>query len=208
MNYADQQKSPGRNIAGFIAVVLFHVVLIYALVSGLGYNIVQKLAAPIETKIVKNPDKPPPPPPPPPPPDQAAPPPPPVIPIPEVQIQPTAAPTNAIQVVQRSNTKPVAAPPRPAVADRAFSARNLSSCKPETPEDYEDRTGRVVVDCTIDQSGHPGGCRVLSTAGGSAFASSVMTWLDSGCVRFNPAIRNGQPVSEEHQWAVTFQPED
>jgi len=204
MNYADGQKNPTRNIAGFGAVVLFHVALIYALVSGLGYNIVEKLAPPMAAKVVQEKNTLPPPPPP------LVPnfvePPPTSVPIQDIILQtPPLAPHAITEVIHTPTAVPSA--PHPVMADQAAdAAHNLSSCKPETPDDYEDRAGRVVVDCVIDAQGHPGACRVISTAGGGAFGTSVMRWLDSGCVRFRPAIRHGVPASEEHRWAVTFQP--
>ncbi|MDB5361949.1 MAG: hypothetical protein JWO51_3409, partial [Rhodospirillales bacterium] len=39
MDFTQQQKSPGRQLMGFAVVVLLHVGLIYALVTGLGTNI-------------------------------------------------------------------------------------------------------------------------------------------------------------------------
>jgi hypothetical protein len=45
---------------------------------------------------------------------------------------------------------------------------------------------------------------VVSVDGGSAFSAAVIKWVNSGRVRFAPILRNGQPVAETHQWAVSF----
>jgi hypothetical protein len=66
----------------------------------------------------------------------------------------------------------------------------------------------VTVECTIETDGHPTGCKVLSTAGGAAFSSSTMAWLNNSSLRYQPAVRNGQAQREVHQWVVTFQAPD
>ena len=77
MDYASQQRNPGKHPVGLIVVAVGHVALGYALVNGLGSKIVEVIKAPIETKIIEE-VKPPEPPPPenlPPPPKFAPPPP-------------------------------------------------------------------------------------------------------------------------------------
>ncbi len=96
MNFAQQQAAPGRRIVGFGIVLLFHFLVIYALVTGLARRVIDVVRAPIETKVIEEVKKPPPPPEvvvPPPPKLEA--PPPPFIPPPEIQIAvpPPPAPT-------------------------------------------------------------------------------------------------------------------
>ena len=96
MNFAEAQADPRRRIVGFGAVLLFHALLVYALVTGLAKKVVDVVRAPIETKVIEEIKKPPPPPEvvvPPPPKLEA--PPPPFIPPPEIQIAtpPPPAPT-------------------------------------------------------------------------------------------------------------------
>src|SRR6267142_5662696 len=87
MSYA-QPKSSSRRLMALVAVGVFHVLLVYALIHGLARKIVEVVRAPLETKIIEEVRRPPPEqPPPPPPPPKLATPPPPVIPPPEVQIQ-------------------------------------------------------------------------------------------------------------------------
>ena len=95
MNYSQQQADPKKHLVGIGAVILFHVLVVYALVTGLAKKIVDVVRAPIETKVIEEIKKPPPPPEvvvPPPPKLEA--PPPPFIPPPEIQIaNPPPAPT-------------------------------------------------------------------------------------------------------------------
>jgi protein TonB len=95
MNYSQRQADPKRHIVGIGVVILFHVLVVYALVTGLARKVVDVVRAPIETKVIEEIKKPPPPPEivvPPPPKLEA--PPPPFIPPPEIQIaNPPPAPT-------------------------------------------------------------------------------------------------------------------
>ncbi|HRH89942.1 MAG TPA: energy transducer TonB, partial [Rubrivivax sp.] len=98
MDYAQQQRNPGKHVVGLSVVVALHVVLGALLVLGLSRKVIEVVKAPIETKIIEE-VKPPPPPPPDtlPPPPKLAPPPPSFVPPPEVQVAPppTPAPTIA-----------------------------------------------------------------------------------------------------------------
>jgi protein TonB len=112
MDFASQQRNPAKHVVSIAAVILLHVFVVYALVSGLARKVVEVIRAPIETKVIEEQVKPPPPPeiPLPPPPKMEAPPPP-FIPPPEVQIQapPQPAPTISVQ----SHTPPPVADIRP-----------------------------------------------------------------------------------------------
>jgi periplasmic protein TonB len=140
MNFAQQQSDPRRRVIGFGAVLLFHALLIYALVSGLAKKVVDVVRAPIETKVIEEVKKPPPPPEvvvPPPPKLEA--PPPPFIPPPEIQIaNPPPAPTITATtptpppapVVIAPAPPPVVAapaPPAPAPAPAVTSASVVCS---------------------------------------------------------------------------------
>src|SRR6266566_2625082 len=106
MSYAVQRDS-SRRLTGLVAVIAFHVVLVYALVHGLARKIVEVVRQPLETKIIEEIKAPPPDKPPPPPPPRLAMPPPPYIPPPEVQVQaPVSAPT-----ITAVTTEPVRTPP-------------------------------------------------------------------------------------------------
>jgi protein TonB len=140
MNFSKQQADPRRHLAGMSFVVLLHVLVVYALVSGLAKKVVDVVRAPIETKVIEEIKKPPPPPDPvaPPPPRLDAPPPP-FIPPPEVQIQtPTPPPTitatqtpppTAVNIVPLTQAPP--APARPATNSAAAHCSKMPP--PEAP---------------------------------------------------------------------------
>jgi protein TonB len=120
MDFSKRQADPRRHLVGFTFVILFHLIIIYALVTGLARKVVDVVRAPIETKVIEEIRKPPPPPEvvlPPPPKLEA--PPPPFIPPPEVQIATPPPPAPTITAVTPTPPPaPVAiapvAPPAPA----------------------------------------------------------------------------------------------
>ncbi len=119
MNFAQRQADPRRHVVGITVVVLFHVFVVYALVTGLAKRVIDVVRAPIETKVIEEIKKPPPPPEvvlPPPPKLEA--PPPPFIPPPEIQI---ATPPPAPTITATTPTPPpapvtIAPAPPPVVA--------------------------------------------------------------------------------------------
>jgi len=140
MNFSKQQADPRRHLAGFSFVVLLHVVVVYALVSGLAKKVVDVVRAPIDTKVIEEVKKPPPPPDPvlPPPPHLEAPPPP-FIPPPEVQIQ-TPVPPPTITATQTPPPAPVnivpvtpQAPPTPKPSTNSAAAHCSKMPPPEAP---------------------------------------------------------------------------
>lgn len=117
MNFAQENNGSSR-LTGFAVVVLVHVLIGWALASGLAKKAVDLVKGPIDVKVVEEQVKPPPPPEKvlPPPPDMKAPPPP-FVPPPEVQV---TAPAPAPTITTQSNTPPVSRevsatpPPQPA----------------------------------------------------------------------------------------------
>lgn len=62
MDFSKRQGDPRRHLVGFTLVILFHVLIVYALVTGLAKKVVDVVRAPIETKVIEEIKKPPPPP--------------------------------------------------------------------------------------------------------------------------------------------------
>jgi protein TonB len=122
VDYAQTQRNPGKHISGIAIVILLHVVVGYALLTGLGKKIVEVIKQPLETKIIEEIKKPPPDVPPPPPPPKLQAPPPPFVPPPEIQIA-TPPPPVAPPITVQSSTPPppqafvpqAPAPPAPPV---------------------------------------------------------------------------------------------
>lgn len=132
MNLDTQASASPRRLIGIATVALLHLLIGYALVSGLGRHVVDVIKKPLDTKlIVELPPLPPPPPPPPPKeivkpqatPKAEATPPPAYVPPPEIAAPATeAAPLQAVAETAPAKTAPAeiapppelpAAPPKP-----------------------------------------------------------------------------------------------
>ncbi len=229
MDFAEQQRRPGKHLVSFGIVVGLHLVLGWAMLTGLAQRMVDVIKAPIETKIIEE-VKPPPPPPPEnlPPPPKFAPPPPSFVPPPEVVVNPpptpapvitttTVAPPPAVVTIApapRPEAPP--APPAPAAPRRAVSpaALNVQSCAP-TGEDYPpaalraEATGTTRIRFTIDATGKMTNSEVVRSAGPSrehrALDRVALTKL-SEC-RFRPGTdENGNPMGGstevEYVWKI------
>jgi periplasmic protein TonB len=118
MQYTYQPKDPGRKYRGIVIVVVIHVLLAWAVVSGTAKKGLEIIKKPLEAVVIQEVIIPPPPPPPvkeikPPEvkaPKVEAPPPPPFVPPPEVAPQQTTAPAIA-SVATPPPTPAVIAPP-------------------------------------------------------------------------------------------------
>ncbi len=155
MDYAEQRFS-SRQAIGIGFVLLLHIVIIYALVSGLGAQAIQVLRQPLEAKIITQPKLLPPVAPPPPPPQMLAPPPP-FIPPPLVQIaQPPPVPVIAqVTHVQPATPRPPVPAPAPRPVARTGARLQAGGCAPPPyPEQAEDNneSGTTVMQFLISTS--------------------------------------------------------
>ena len=218
MDFASQQRRPGKHPIGLAVVVVLHIALGYALVNGLGRKIVDVIKAPLETKLIEE-VKPPPPPPPPdklPPPPKVAAPPPSFMPPPEVQIStPQLAPAITVTrvapppaPVSIAPAPAPAAPPSPpapaappAPKPQAVPARiDVSTCeKPEYPSAAlrADATGTSKIRFTVDATGAVAKAEIERSAG----TSREHRLLDRTAIealskcRFKPGIdEQGKPI--------------
>jgi protein TonB len=194
-------------------VVLLHVLAGYALVTGLAFNVVKKVAQ--DLKVVDIKDQPPPPeqkpPPPPPQQQQVVPPPPMVTPPPIVQTQTTAPPMQTVPIAPPAPPAPITptAPPAPAppVISQAASAKgNPSSWV--GPEDYppaaqrEERQGKVSIAFTINEQGRIENCRVTASSN-SPDLDEATCRLVTRRGRYAPAMdASGNPTRQNA--ALTF----
>ena len=218
MDYASQQRNPGKHPIGLIIVVVLHIVLGWALVNGLGRKIVEIIKAPIETKIIDE-VKPPPPPPPenlPPPPKTALPPPsfmpPPEVQVATPQLAPTitvtreAPPPAPVNLSPAAPPSPVAAPPAPAAAPPRAAAKpaiaNVQACAPKG-EDYPaaatraEATGTTKVRFTIDSAGKMVKSEVVRSAGSTREHRLLdrVAMEKLGSCNFSPGIdEQGKPT--------------
>ena len=160
-NYHFQPKDPSRSATGLIVVVGLHVVLGYALVSGLARDIVKVIKKPLDAAVIQEVKLPPPPPPPPkvvkaeapkvktPPPAYV--PPPEVTPAvapPQVIAAATATPPPAPVIAPPAPPAPApAAPPKPVRADIAASCP--TQVRPEVPRGAEGVSGVIRAQAVI-----------------------------------------------------------
>ena len=161
MDYAQQQRSPGKHLTGITVVIILHVVLGYALIHGLATKVMEVIKQPLETKIIEEVKKPPPPDTPPPPPPKMVQVLPTFVPPPEVQIQsPVTVPviSNVTAVAP-----PVYAPPAPpaptavAVPTVGVACPNSQEIRKEIkypPQARKDGLqGEVLIEFTVTASG-------------------------------------------------------
>jgi protein TonB len=173
-------RPEGRNVAGLVVVVGFHVLLGWALVNGLARSVIEVIKAPLETRLIEE-IKPPPPPPleAPPPRPKLAPPPPAYVPPPEVRVAPppTPAPTITAQQVEPPPPAPVVIePPAPPAAAPVAAAPvgkpariDVSTCeKPEYPSAAAraSATGTTKIRFTVDAAGAVSKSDIERSSGG------------------------------------------
>jgi protein TonB len=227
VDFAQQQRSPTRHVVGFGIVIVMHILLGWALVSGLARKVVEVIKAPIETKIIEEVKPPPPPPENLPPPPKFAPPPPSFVPPPEVVVNPPPAPAPTITtttvapppapVTIAPPPAPVEAPPAPPPPVRAAAKpaiANVAQCAPRN-EDYPtaalraEATGITKIRFTIDGQGKLVKSDVVKSAGSSRehrMLDRIAQEKLSTC-RFTPGIdENGRAVGGtfdvEYVWKI------
>jgi protein TonB len=176
MDFAQQQRNPLKHMVGIAFVVLFHILLIYALINGLAHKLVAVIQKPVETKIIEEVKPPPPPEIKLPPPPKLAAPPPPFIPPPEVQIA-TPPPVNTITA--RTETPPApqqfsTAPP--VAAAPAAPTKSITVVCPNTREvasqiEFPPRavraglqSGDVTISFTVGASGQTSNFSVVNSS--------------------------------------------
>jgi protein TonB len=206
MAYADQPQSSRRTIA-VVLVILLHLLLGYALVTGLAFNVIKKAVSDLKTFDVKEAVPPPPPPPPP----KDIPPPPVVAPPPIVQ---SVQPPPMIQTVPPP-------PPAPPVIHEVLPPPKPSEAKPAqikgdpsfgiTSDDYPSSSQRngeegvtaIAYDITAD--GRMANCRVTSSSGSSTLDETTCT-LSMRRARFKPAQdAAGNPIASHGTRRIRWQ---
>jgi protein TonB len=203
VNYAERERNPARHLPSITMVIIFHLVVGYALVTGLARKVVEVIKAPIETKIIEEIKKPPPDTPPPPPPKLAAPPPP-FIPQPEVNIQVPQvqqAPTiTTVTTEKPPPAPPVIAPPAPPV--QASPVRKefkpLQRVQPTFPRQalQQGITGRVVAWVYVEPNGSVKNVEIKQSTN-RLFDREVIRALSQW--RFNP-----EPVGFIGEYEIVF----
>lgn len=179
-DYASRQRKPTKHLIGLGLVVVLHLLLFWAISSGLARAFVKKIKGPVEAVLLEDakPDIPPPPPPPPP---KNLPPPPAYVPPVDVPVSNAAPAANAIAAV--SATPQPVAPPAPAVVakDPVRTAAVVNSANCEKPE-YPSASRRLEEEGTV-------GLRFLVGADGKVVQAEIEK--SSGYKRLDEAARAG-----------------
>jgi len=197
-----------RRATAIGAVVVFHILLLYALVSGLARKAIEVLPAPFETQILdeqRAEEEPPPPPPPP----QLDIPPPPFIPPPEINIA-TPPPSSANTITTQSVVAtPAAPPPAPKAApvSRPPVVKANACRQPEYPPVSErlGEAGSVVLQLLVGVDGKVTDSKVESSSGYERLDKAAQAAL-SRC-KFEPGTVDGMPSPAWAQLKYTFRPQ-
>jgi protein TonB len=208
MSYAQRKQLSGNKPASIFMTVVVVGGLMYAIVTGLAYNVIKHTAE--QLKVIDVEQTPPPPEQPPPPPkDMPKLPPPPTIPPPLVQMQ---APPPPIQV-QVAPTPPVIPPVVPAPPAPPPPPRKTQSAAPASGDvrsafsndDYPASAiaagaqGTAQAMLTIGPDGRVTGCSLIQSTGNGALDSTTCNILRRR-VKFTPARdSNGNPTSDTYR---------
>jgi periplasmic protein TonB len=198
-------------LVGIGFVVLLHLLLIYALVTGLAHRAIQVVETPIETRIIAA-TKPQTAQPPPPPPMQMTPPPTAIVPPPEIHIEtpPPPPPRATIRVARPVKPPPVPTPapapapvpiPAPAPVPAAAPVRvmpRLDASRSQQP-DYPDASrrlgeqGSVVLQVLIGTDGRVVDAKILQSSGYQRLDEAAIDGVKND-YRFVPGTVDGKPA--------------
>ncbi|WP_373486673.1 energy transducer TonB [Blastomonas sp.] len=220
MAYADQQAS-GSKFVSITVVALIHIVVIYALVTGLAYSAVKTVAeklnvVEVEEEVIE-PDEPPPPPP-----DQPITPPPVVTPPPIVRTPPTSAPVitttrtpppvftpTPIAAPPPAPPAPPSPPPAPSKASGASPRGNPASWA--NVNDYparalrEERAGTTRFRVTIGTDGRVTDCQITGSSGHGDLDEATCRNVTRRA-RFKPAVDSeGNAITDTYSNAIRWE---
>src|SRR5579884_448731 len=174
MSYAQRKELSGNRTMSIFFTVVVVGGLMYAIVTGLAYNVIKKTAQDLKTFNVEE-QPPPPEPPPPPPKDMPKVPPPPMQPPPLVRVNTVPPPIQTVvtPVIPPVQPPPIAPPPppKPPPAPRQAEPKSLVGSLQGliSADDYpassldNNEQGTVSVTLTVGPSGRVTGCSVGSS---------------------------------------------
>jgi protein TonB len=196
-----------RRLVSVGAVALLHVVVIWALATGLASQIMQKLPEEIKAEVVqeKPPETPKTPPPPPP---ELQKPPPPYVPPPDINLQ-TEAPVTAPTQITTTITPPpppVTKPAPPPITAPVLAAGSGNTCLSRYYPAMAIRLsheGATLVTVHVSASGDVENVDVAQGSGHDELDQAAVKCVTSGW-RFKPALQNGQPVAGVKQYRIVW----
>lgn len=213
MAYADQSMS-GNRIAALIVVALIHIVVGYALVTGLAYEAAKKVIQKVTTVDIKEEVKKEEPPPPPP--KKAdLPPPPPVAPPVKIDVAVTPPQITTVSTPPPAPPPivlappPVVAPPPPAFQPKSATPRGNPG-NWATSNDYpsralrEEREGTTGFRVTVGPDGRVTDCQITSSSGSPDLDDATCANVRRRA-RFNPAMDgDGKPTTGSYSSRIRW----
>ncbi|ACI98115.1 energy transducer TonB [Rhodospirillum centenum] len=211
--YRPPEADPRGRLIGIGFVIVLHILLVYALVTGLARKAVEIVAAPIKTEIIEElkpelPDEPPPPPPPP----TFDTPPPPYIPPPEIQVAQPPPQTQAI--VATTTEKPKEMPPPPT----RFTEPKRESAKPDarsfTRPEYPamsvrlEEEGSTVLRLFCAENGRITEAEVQTSSGHPRLDDATLKEAKRGRWKCKPGTADGKPEGSWFLFKYTWRLED
>jgi protein TonB len=193
--------SPRRFVTVGIVAAL-HLVVLWALATGLAARLASAIPQDIKADIVKEAPPQQPKAPPPPPPDMVKPPPP-FIPPPDIIIA-NDAPSNAITNV--TNVVQPPAPPKPAAVAATLAAGRNNNCASKYYPAIAIRLnheGNTVVTVHIGADGAVTGADISASSGFSDLDQAAVQCVTSAW-HFSPATQNGAPVESTKQYRIVW----
>ena len=175
MDFARQQRDPGRHVIGIVFVVLVHLLVIYALMTGLARKAVEVIKKPLNATVIEEIKPPPPPPPPPkkieiPKVQQPVQPyvPPPDIPVPTAPTEPVISaptavvPTEPVVIAPPAPAPPPPPPPKPAIRRGIVPISREDPVYPRAAIKAGIDHGSVVAHVMIDEKGNVTEVKIVS----------------------------------------------
>ncbi|QIK96312.1 energy transducer TonB [Sphingomonas sp. HDW15A] len=216
MSYAQRRQMSSNRTAAIVIVGLIHLVLGYAIITGLAYNVAKKAVEDLKTFDVE--DEPPPPEEPPPPPEDTPLPPPPMVsappPLVQTQIQTPQIQTTPVIQPPMPPTPVVTppAPPAPPPAPRITQPKSVVGSLQGLirNDDYppnaieNDEQGTVSVVLTIGTNGRVSDCSVSGSSGSRTLDSTTCRILKSRA-KFTPAQdSSGNPTTGTFRQSIKW----
>jgi protein TonB len=203
----EQRQTSSARLVGAGLVVLLHVGIIYALVTGLAHRVVDVIHAPIETKIIDEAreERPPPPPPPP----EFTPPPPAFVPPPEIHIEPPPPPPKSTAITVVTPEKPLAPPPPPVpVAEGVRITPKIDAKRSQEPE-YPPTSrrlgeqGSLVLQVLVDTDGRVLDTKLVQSSGFERLDQAALDGVKAD-YRFLPGTLDGKPQQMWYTFKFTW----
>ena len=202
------QQNASRRATVFGVIVVFHLLLLYGLVTGLARKVVEVVAPPLVTDLieeVQQEDKPPPPPPP----QMERPPV--QVPPPEVSIDipiDTSQTTAISDVTDRPVAPPAPPPPAPPATVRVAPKLDVRR-SPPTDDFYPPSARRAEVEgvstvraCVSPDGRTAGEPTVTKSSGNDSLDEAAMRWAKRA--RWTPGTEDGKPTEMCSQFNVRF----